>query len=235
MGDVIATICARGGSRGVPGKNLRTLQGRPLIAWAIQCATASPDVSGIVVSTDDDAIAAAAEACGVRVPFRRPPELATDTAAKLPVIRHAVAWMEEQCGRRAEFVLDLDVTVPLRTPEDVQACVAALRQGQADAVITTYEAERNPYFNMVQLEGGWAQPVVRPPQKLVRRQDAPRVWSVTPAVFGFRRDFLDRGDYIYDGRVATVEIPRERAIDIDTELDFGLVEFILSRAAGATQ
>jgi len=227
MSGVIVTICARGGSKGVPGKNLRPLLGRPLLAYAIECARACAEVSGIVVSTDDDAIAAAAEACGVCVPFRRPPELATDSAPKLPVIRHAAAWMEERWGRRAELVLDLDVTVPLRAPEDVQACISALRSGDADAVITVYEAERNPYFNMVELQGGWAQPVARPAQPILRRQDAPRVLSVTPAVFGFRRDFLDRGDYIYAGRVATVELPRERAVDIDTELDFAFVEFLL--------
>ena len=88
---VVATICARGGSKGVPGKNLRPLGGKPLIAWTIACAQACPDLDGIVISTDDERLAAAAEAAGVPVPFRRPAELASDTAAKLPVIRHAAA------------------------------------------------------------------------------------------------------------------------------------------------
>jgi CMP-N,N'-diacetyllegionaminic acid synthase len=224
---VVATICARGGSKGVPGKNLRPLAGRPLIAHTIACAQACPELDGIVISTDDDRLAAAAEACGVAVPFRRPPELATDTAAKLPVIRHAAAWWDQHRGSRAEIVLDLDVTVPLRAPADISACVARLRNEPLDVVMTVYEPERNPYFNMVELHEGLARVVARPERPIFRRQDAPRVYSVTPAVFGFRRDFLDRSDYVYDGRVSVVEIPRERAVDIDHEMDFRFVEFLL--------
>jgi CMP-N,N'-diacetyllegionaminic acid synthase len=224
---VLATICARGGSKGVPGKNVRPLAGRPLIAWTIECARACPDVDAIVVSTDDDGIAAAAEAAGVPVPFRRPPELASDAAAKLPVIEHAAAWMEKNRDLAAAFVLDLDVTVPLRAPEDIAACVRALREQALDAAITVYEPERNPYFNMVEVADGLARPAIRPAKPIFRRQDAPRVYSVSPAVFGFRRGFLGTTSYIYEGRVGVVPMPRERAIDIDSEVDFRFAEFLM--------
>jgi len=232
---VLATICARGGSKGVPGKNLRRLLDRPLLAYTIECARASSAVSAIVVSTDDDVIARTAEDCGVEVPFRRPAHLATDTVGKLPVILHASRWMEENRGLRPDVVLDLDVTVPLRAPEDVSACVAELARGGWDAVVTAYEPERNPYFNMVEMEEGRARPVKSPPRRIVRRQDAPRVLSVSAAVFAFRRPFLDRGDYIYDGRVGVVEIPRQRAVDIDSEMDFAFTEFLMLRARAAEQ
>lgn len=227
---VLATICARGGSKGVPGKNLRPLLGTPLIAYTVACARACAEVDAVVVSTDDDAIAAAAEAAGVPVPFRRPAEMASDTAAKLPVIRHAADWIERHQGLKAEIVVDLDVTVPLRRPEDVAACVAKLAGSDYDAVVTVYEPERNPYFNMVELTDGRALPVKRPERPLFRRQDAPRVWSVTPAAFALRRSFLERTDYVYDGRVGIVEIPRERAVDIDAEVDFALAEVLLARS-----
>lgn len=226
---VLATICARGGSKGVPSKNLRPLLGRPLIAYTIECARACPAVDALVVSTDDEGIAAAAEACGVEVPFRRPAEMASDSAPKLPAIRHAARWMEENRAFRAAVVVDLDVTVPLRAPEDVTSCVAELEAGRWDAVITVYQPERNPYFNMVELVDGCARPVKAPPRPILRRQEAPRVYSATPAAFGFRREFLERTDYLYDGRVGIVEIPRERAVDIDHEVDFQFAEFLLSR------
>ena len=227
---VLATICARGGSKGVPGKNLRELAGRPLIAYTIECARACREVDAIVVSTDDERIARAAEACGVEVPFRRPAAMASDTAAKLPAIRHAARWMEENRGLRAELVLDLDVTVPLRAAQDVSACVGEFARGW-DAVITVYDAERNPYFNMIEMGDSGARVVKAPPGPVFRRQDAPRVYSVTPAVFGLRRDLLERTDYVYDGRVGIVEMPRERAVDIDHEVDFAFAEFLLRRQA----
>jgi CMP-N,N'-diacetyllegionaminic acid synthase len=232
---VLATICARGGSKGVPGKNLRRLLDRPLIAYTIECARACPTVSAIVISTDDDTVARTAEGCGVEVPFRRPADLATDAAGKLPVVLHAARWMEENRGLRPDVVVDLDVTVPLRAPEDVAACVAELVRGGWDAVVTGYEPERNPYFNMVEMTEGGARPVKSPPRRIVRRQDAPRVLSVSAAVFAFRRPFLDRGDYIYDGRVGVVEVPRERAVDIDSEMDFAFTEFLMRRSRGAAE
>lgn len=232
---VIATICARGGSRGVPGKNLRALRGRPLIAWAIECARASRSVDDIVVSTDSDEIARAAEACGVEVPFRRPREMATAEAGKLPAIRHAAAQVEARRGQRSAVVVDLDVTAPLRAPEDVDACVRRLRGADLDAVVSVYAPDRNPYFNMVELNAeGLAQPVKRPKAPLLRRQDAPEVWSISGAVFAFRRDFLDATSYVYDGRVGVVELPRSRAIDVDVEDDFQLLEVLAARGEEAS-
>lgn len=234
-GPVLATVCCRGGSKGVPGKNLRPLLDRPLIAWTLDCARACAAVDHVLVSTDDERIAAAAEACGVPVPFRRPAELATDAAPKLPVIRHAADWLERERGVRAAIVVDLDVTVPLRAPEDVAAVVAALQDEAAawDAVITVYTPERNPYFNMVEMGERGARVVKKPESPLFRRQDAPKVWSASPAAFGFRREFLAATDYVYDGRVGLVEMPRSRALDIDSEDDFLYAEFLMRRARGA--
>lgn len=223
---VLATICARGGSKGVPGKNLARLNGRTLLEWAIECARRTPAVGSIVVSTDSDEIAAEAERCGVRVPFRRPEELASDRAPKVGAIRHATEWVEASQGFIPDIVVDLDVGVPLRSPDDVGSCILALVDDPAlDAAVTVYEAERNPYFNMVQVEKGRRIRLVCPPvgNELVRRQDAPEVFSVSPSVFAFRRAALGRIVHLAHGEWGFVRIPRERAMDIDTPLDFRLV------------
>lgn len=228
---VLATICARGGSKGVPGKNIRLLLGRPLLGIAIECARAAASVDRIVVSTDSDDVASIAEQYGIAVPFRRPAELATDAAPKAATIEHAAAYVEAHEHFTPDLVVDLDVGVPLRAPADVDACVERLaRQADLDGVVTVYEAERNPYFNMVEIDrDGRLTLVKRPAAAISRRQDAPAVYSVSPSVFAFRRDRLATGTHLHTGRWAGCVVPRERAIDIDTELEFQFVEFLMTR------
>jgi N-acylneuraminate cytidylyltransferase/CMP-N,N'-diacetyllegionaminic acid synthase len=224
---VLATICARGGSKGVPGKNLRSLLGKPLIAYAIECARACPTVDRIVVSTDSDKIAAVAESCGAPVPFRRPSELASDTSPKIAAIRHAVTYLAEKEGYEADIIVDLDVGVPLRRPEDITACVVTLEGNpDLDAVVTVYDAERNPYFNMVEIRDGRARLVKDAPAPITRRQDAPKVYSVSPSVFAWRRGSLSV-THLYEGRWGACPVPRERAVDIDDEMDLLFVESLL--------
>ena len=227
---VLATVCARGGSKGVPNKNIRSVGGKPLLAYAIESALSCPAVGHLVVSTDSDEIAEVAEACGVAVPFRRPAELATDAAGKVGAIRHAVEYVEEHEDFYPDIVADLDVGVPLRTPADIGACVDVLvANPHLDAAVTVYEAERNPYFNMVEFDGERVQLVKQPPSGLVRRQDAPPVFSVSPSVFAYRRQRLASITHLFEGDWGACILPRERTIDIDSEADLLLVDFLLSR------
>ncbi len=225
---VLATICARGGSKGLPGKNIRSLAGRTLLEYAIACARSARSVSHVVISTDSDEVAAVAERAGIAVPFRRPAELASDTAAKVPVILHATEYVERHEQFHPDVIVDLDVGVPLRAPADVDACVERVWRGDVNAAVTVYEPERNPYFNMVEFDGERVRLVKRPPSGAVRRQDAPAVFSVSPSVFAFRRDTLGEVAHLYEGRWGAVIVPRERAIDIDCELDFRFVEFLMT-------
>ena len=227
---VLATICVRGGSKGLPGKNIRPLLGKPLLAYTIECARACPVVEHIVVSTDSDEIAAVAEKWGVPVPFRRPDKLASDTSAKIGAIRHAVKYVEKHSGYHPDIVVDLDAGVPLRAPEDITACVDVLvKNPHLDAAVTVYEAERNPYFNMVEFRGELIHLVKRAPNPVVRRQDAPLVYSVSASVFAWRRGSMSV-THLYKGRWGGCVVPRERAIDIDHEIDFQFVEFLLKRS-----
>ncbi len=223
----IVTICARGGSKGLPGKNIRPLRGTPLIVHSIRQGLALPGVAGVYVSTDDPAIAAVAEAAGAVVPGLRPAELATDSAAKIPVIRHLVDRVRD-LGVAAERIVDLDATAPLRIPADIAACLELLTP-DTDVVITAFEAEKNPYFNMIEArpDGGWGT-VKALPGGVVRRQDAPRVYSMNASIYVWWNHTLDRG--LFGPRTALHVMPRERSIDIDTPLDFEFVDFLMRKA-----
>ncbi len=222
----IATICARGGSTGLPGKNLRPLFGKPLIAHTIEHALRCPGIDRVFVSTDDDAIADAARAAGAEVPFRRPAELATATAPKLPVIRHLVTSVEAM-GVQVDRIVDLDPTSPLRSVADVLACLALL-DAHTDVVITGYPADKNPYFNMVELTAdGLAGLCKSLPGGVFARQQAPAVYSMNASVYVWWRRTIDQN--LWDGRARLHVMPRERSIDVDSLIDFELVQLLMGR------
>ncbi|MBX3586597.1 MAG: acylneuraminate cytidylyltransferase family protein [Ramlibacter sp.] len=223
----VISICARGGSAGVPGKNIRPLLGKPLIGWTIEQARASGLADRIIVSTDSEEIAAVARDFGAEVPFLRPAELATSTAAKLPVIQHLVAWVEARAGP-VDTVIDLDPTSPLREIDDIRACVALLDDA-TDLVITGYESDKNPYFNMVERKpDGYFERVCRPAQEVFGRQGAPTVYAMNASIYVWRRAMLT-GSLWSSPRVRLYAMPRERSIDIDHPIDFDLVELMMKR------
>lgn len=227
---LLATICARAGSKGVANKNLLSVGGKPLLAHAIESARACSLVEHIVISTDSDAIAELAESLGVPVKFRRPAEFATDAAAKVLAIRHATQFVEDHERFSPDVVVDLDVGVPTRIADDIAGCARLLTtHPDLDGAFTVYEAERNPYFNMVEFETDHLVRLVKHTKLIVRRQDAPDVWSVTPSIFAFRRTSLPTLVHLAEGRWGAYPVPRERGVDIDTEMDLRFVEFLMSR------
>lgn len=227
MPNVIAFIFARGGSKGVPRKNIKPLAGKPLIAHAIDTAKASRHVQRVIVSTDDPEIAEVAKAYGAEVPALRPAELASDTASEWLAWRHAIT---DLAGGPFDVFVSVPATAPLRSVEDVDACIEMLLTGDCDIVITASEAHRNPYFNMIVREAdGSARVVISPEGKITRRQDAPVVYDVTTVAYAARPDFVLRETGVFAGRTKAVIVPTERALDIDTPLDFELAEFFLAR------
>ena len=225
----IATICARGGSQGVPGKNIRLLCGKPLIVYTIEQALACKGIAAVYVSTDAPAIAEIAAAAGATVPFLRPPELATSSAPKVPVINHLVGEISKT-GVEGTCVVDLDPTSPLRTLDDIATCMA-LFDDETDVVVTGFESEKNPYFNMVEFQADGNIGLVKKPESAVTgRQSAPKVFSMNASIYVWRPDALKGG--LWDGRVKLYVMPRERSIDIDSEIDFLLVEKLMEMADG---
>jgi len=227
---VLATICARGGSKGVRGKNVRVLHGKPLVQYTLECVERCTKVDRFVVSTDSDEIAAVVRGLGYEVPYKRPAELASDAAAKIDAIRHVTEFVEKTDGFFPDIVVDLDIGVPMRNPSDVDRAIGALWQDDAmEAVVKAYRSESNPYFNLVgQQPDGYYAVVRRMTPHPVRRQDAPAVYSLTPAVFGWKRDKMHL-THVYEGRWGIVEMPAERSIDIDTEFEFQLVDRLMVR------
>lgn len=226
---ILATICCRGGSKGVPGKNIRELKGKPLIAYTIDAANGSSLINDLIISTDDERIAAIAKEYGASVPFMRPSDLASDTASKWPVFIHAVETYERLTGKTVDYLVDLDVTVPLKTSQDIDGAIElALNDTDADVIITGYEPERNPYFNMMEVDkDGYAEIVKKGERPIVRRQDAPLVYSLTPAAYVVKKSALYEFEHWSKARCKIHPIPRERAVDIDTEIDFKIVEFLM--------
>jgi CMP-N-acetylneuraminic acid synthetase len=220
----IVSICARRGSAGVPGKNIRPLLGKPLIVYTVEQALACPGVDAVYVSTDSEAIAEIARGAGARVPFLRPPELATGTAAKMPVIRHLADWVGAH-GVDFGRLVDLDPTSPLRNIADIEACLALL-DADTDAVISGYESDKNPYFNMVEHRPDGTVALVKSAgSDVVARQLAPKVYAMNASIYAWHRHSLDKG--LWQGRTRLYVMPRERSVDIDTELDFRLVELLM--------
>ncbi len=223
----IITICARGGSAGVPGKNIRMLCGKPLIAWTIGQALDAGIADHVFVSTDSQDIAEAARAAGASVPFLRPAELATATAGKLPVIQHLVEWVEANRGSVSSIV-DLDPTSPLRDVTDIQTCFKML-DAETDVVITGYEADKNPYFNMVECKpNGFFERVCPPENEVLGRQSAPPVYAMNASIYAWHRHTLSSSLWGAQ-RIRLHVMPRERSIDIDHPIDFDLVELLMKK------
>jgi N-acylneuraminate cytidylyltransferase len=224
--NVVAFIFARGGSKGFPGKNIAPFDGKPLIAHAILAARAARSVGRVVVSTDDEKIAAAAREWGAEVPFMRPAELAGDRSPEWLAWRHAIDAVDA-AGPKIDVFVSVPTTAPLRQAADVDACVARFREGDVDVVMTVTPAARNPYFNMVTVDGERHAHLVIPPEKTVHtRQTAPKVFDITTVCYVVSPAFLRRADGLFAGRVGVTEVPAERAVDIDTALDLKVAEAI---------
>jgi len=225
---VVAIICARGGSKCLPGKNIRTLAGKPLITWAIDHARAVKRISRVIVSTDSEEIAAVASKAGAEVPFLRPAELAQDNSPEWLVWRHALTHLKETDGDYPDALIVVPATAPLRSVDDLERCLDEYEKGESDMVITVTDANRSPYFNMVQVLSNGAVVLVIPPEEsITRRQDAPVVYDMTTVAYVARPEFVMTKNGTFEGRVRHVYIPTERALDIDTALDFRIAECLI--------
>lgn len=227
---IVCSICARGGSKGVPRKALRKVAGVPLIGHAIHCAKRCALVDRVIVSTDDEEIAAIARENNAEVPFIRPSELAGDDSPKWVVFRHLVTTCEAMLEKSIKILVDLDIGVPMRSPKIVDDCIHTLMSTDIDLVVTAYRSDRNPYFNMVELDSNdWAHVVKQPIRPIHNRQAALEVFSLSPAVYAMRRDVLWLYDHWSQARMRIHEIPREVAWDVDSELDLKIVEFLMEQ------
>ena len=226
----LGVITARGGSKGIPGKNLKLLAGVPLIAYTIEAARASGVFDRVIATTDDTAIAECARTYGCDVPFMRPPELAQDETPHLPVLQHAVSWLAEHEGYRPEVVVILQPTSPLRRVEDIQRAIAMLADGSADSVVSVsaVPSHMNPMRMLRVDEHGSAvlfvsgQPVRH---RINRRQDMPEAWVMNGALYALRTEVLfGREPSLYGNHSLALPMPDPYGISIDTPEDWSAAE-----------
>lgn len=227
---ILASVCMRGGSKGVPNKNIKQLLGKPLLTYTFESIKKSKSIDYIAVSSDDDKILDISKNSGIEHIFKRTPELSSDAASKWDVFRDLVLRFEEKMDQKIEYLVDLDVTVPRRKTEYIESSINMLINNSVDVVITGYTPERNPYFNMMEIgKNNIAKIVKKSETPIVCRQDAPKVYSLSPAVYAIKREALFKYDHWVNAICMINEIPREYAVDIDTELDFEFVEFLMEK------
>lgn len=220
-----AFVFARAGSKGVPGKNIRLLCNKPLLAYSLDIACQVAEIERSFVSTDSLEIAAVAEFYGATV-IHRPAELARDDTPEWLAWQHAIGWVKTAFGDFDRFI-SLPATAPLRTREDVSHCLSRL-DDTTDVVITMTPSQRSPWFNMVKVDRNERLSIlVNDDVSIVRRQDAPTAYDITTIAYVMRPRFILENKNLWDGRVRGVLIPQERALDIDTEFDFKLAEILM--------
>jgi len=218
---VLGVIPARGGSKGIPRKNVRLLAGRPLLEYTAEAALASRRLSRVILSTDDEEIAAAGRRCGIETPFLRPAELAADATPTLLVLQHAVRLLE-QCGDRYDAICLLQPTNPLRRADEIDGCVDLLEQEGADAVVTILPvpAEYNPHWVYFRDDGGFLRLSTGEADPVPRRQDLPPAFHREGSVYVTRREVLMKQNSLYGTRLVGYLLDPAASVNIDGPEDW---------------
>jgi CMP-N,N'-diacetyllegionaminic acid synthase len=231
MSKVLCTICARGGSKGVKNKNIKEINGKPLIAYTIEQAKESNLFDHIVLSTDSDDIAKIAQKYGAEVFFKRSAAMASDTAGKLDVIKDAFLRSEAYYKEKYDYLVDLDATAPLRTVEDITKSFEQFLANDNDNLITAMPSRRSPYFNLVEVDKNGKISLSKTlDESIVRRQDAPKSYDMNASIYIWKRNTLLNENTLFLDKTGLYVMPEERSIDIDTPLDYEFVEFLMGKS-----
>ena len=224
---ILSVITARGGSKTIPRKNILPVGGKPLIAWTIEAAQASPSLSRNIVSTDDQEIGDIAQRWGADVPFIRPTELAGDASPHIPAVQHAVRWVEAHDQEKPDWVLLLQPTTPLRTSEDIESAIRLMLEKECDSVLSVCEAASHPYLTKRITKGGFIEDFIETPCGYLARQSLPRVYALNGAIYLARREVLMKEGTFQTDHTCAYIMPPERSLDIDTPWDLHLAGLVL--------
>ncbi len=226
----VAIIPARGGSKSIPRKNIKLLGGKPLIAYSIETARASKLIDRVIVSTDDNEIAEVAKKYRADVPFIRPKELAQDSTPMLPVLQHAVTFLEKEGKLSVEYVVLLDPTTPFRSVGDMDACIKKIKETNADSVDSVCEYEHNPYFNGMLIKANdKLVPLNKKYNRTGTRQEVPVVYRENAAVLVVKRDVLMKKNKLFTDNMRGVVMTQENSVNIDTPIDWAYAEFVIEK------
>lgn len=225
----LCIICARGGSKGLKNKNTKLFLGKPLIAHTVQQAIMAKVFDVVAISSDDQSILDIAKDYGADMLIKRPDDLASDTAPKTPVLNHALELAEEKYGHPFDVIVDLQPTSPLRSPADISKAIAML-DANATNVISVCQAKSSPYYNLIEKDQKGEVRLCKPLESsLSRRQDSPRCYELNGSIYVWSRDSLIQGKGVISSKTALYEMPPEYSVDIDTQLDFDVAEFIANQ------
>ena len=214
----------------MPGKNIKNFNGKPLIAWAIETAKAVERIDNVYVSTDSTEIADIARSFGAEIPSMRPAKLSDDTSAEWLAWQHALTFLRENGDRCPDVMVSMPTTAPLRSVEDINRCIDLFEATKPDAVITVMEAHHNPFFNMVKkLPDGRVDVCMKSGGEISRRQDVPEIFNITTVAYLVDSLYVLNNNSLFEGIIRMIEVPVERGIDIDTQLDFELAEYLARR------
>ena len=231
---ILCTICARGGSKGVKNKNIRELHGKPLISYSIEQARKSELFDHIVVSSDSEEILDIAKKSGAEVFLKRPAELASDNSGKLGVIRHALLESEKYFDTIFDIHIDLDATSPLRRVQDISSAFRQFVNDDNDILITGAPSRRSPYFNLVEVnKNGQVSLSKQLDKQVVRRQDSPLCYDMNASIYIWKREALLNNNTLFTEKTGIYVMPEEYSQDIDSELDFKIVELIMNEKKNA--
>jgi CMP-N-acetylneuraminic acid synthetase len=231
--NILITICARGGSKGIPGKNIKNINGKPLIQYTIDLANIFKDrwQATIGLSTDDFQIKSIVENLGISTNYVRPDYLATDSAGKIDTIKDLLLYQESLINKKFDFVLDLDVTSPLRNLNDIENSFYLIKSSTANTLFSVNSAARNPYFNMVEeKENGFYSLVkTNPDGSSLTRQSAPKVFELNASFYWYRRNFFDLGFNSPITDKSLIYIMPHICFDLDHPIDFNFMEYLLEQ------
>ena len=229
---ILCFICARGGSQGLPSKNILKLYGKPLIAWSIDQALASKYIDNVYISTDSDEIAKISSDYGAIIPFKRPDSLATSHSGKFDVFRHALTECEKLYSMEYDLYLDLDCTNPLRDTKDIDNIIEMYDRHHSqhiDGIFTVCNARKSPYFNLVEENKSGFLKISKPLDlPIIRRQDSPIVYEHVASMYALRPDYIKSAKNLLDGNLIGYNIDTPKSLDIDSEFDFRIIEYLMS-------
>lgn len=225
----LCTICMRGGSKGLPGKNLKKLAGKPLLSYTIKQALDSNLFDKVIVSTDSEIIANESLKYGAEAWFLRSSDLASDNSAKLPAIRDALVRAELYFKKNFNYIVDLDSTSPLRNTSDIVNAFNLFKKEKSDNLFSVNVSKKNPYFNIVEKNKNEINIVKKLDNSIKRRQDAPITYDMNASIYIWKRNALMSSNNLFTKKTSLYIMPEERSVDIDSQLDWDIVEFLIRK------
>jgi len=230
--NIVCVISARGGSTGLPNKNIKLLCGKPLIYWSIKQAKKVSELNGIFVSTDNELIAKSSISAGASVPFLRSKKISRKLTPKFQVWKDALIKIEKFLKKKIDIFVDLDCTNPLRSSDDIKKSIQNLLKNynSCDGVVSVSSSRKNPYFNMMEKDKNGFFVLSKKLKKWpAARQLAPKVYDQVASIYCFKREFIINKNSIYDGKILGHEVSALKSFDIDSQLDFEIIEFLFKK------